>query len=509
MKLTIDLHASGGRLRAVAAIATIGLSGLAIGQGDLTPPPLGSAPFSDQALDALGAPRPNMKTLTQTDPGQPIPSKDADLPDLNGSSPVYLITEPGHYYLTQNLIGDQPIIIRSSDVTLDLRGHTIRYRPTGTGPGGTAVEVGPGSTGPSERVEVRNGTVSGDWDAGVVLGDYGTARDLRVSSVQTFGIAVGAQGRVHHCTVQGPPIAGSSGFMPHAGIFGGVGSIISNSGVRESHGHGIEVDRASRIVDCTANCVLGSGFVAKEGTSSPADPGLYQFKGGCTSIEGCASFMNLFSGYDLGPGTTVVNSTACENREMGFHLRAGSVASQCTSRMNRGFGFLAESEDPVDVGSPFVNPRLTPEATSFLHCTATRNFSDGFRATINSTFTHCTSDANGLDPGPAYSPGFICDGFEIVDSCRLVNCMATNNTDAGIRGLEDNYLEQNTIHTNGTAGIDLASAANTVIKNYLKFNGVDFVVGGVVTPGGGVGGIAPVVLPSAAPPLNPFGNFAF
>lgn len=218
-------------------------------------------------------------------------------------------------------------------------------------------------------------------------------------------------------------------------------------------------------------------------------------------------FRNHFHGYDLGPGSSVINSSACQNRDNGFHLRAGSVVAHCTSRMNRRFGYLAESEDPIDVFDPFANPRLTPEATSFQHCAASRNFGDGFRATVNSTFTHCTADA--IEPGPGYRTAAKADGFEIIDSCRLVNCMASNNTDAGIRGLEDNYLEQNTVHTNGSAGIDLGSAANTVIKNYLKFNPIDFMVGGAPAPGGGVGGIAPVVLPSAPPPLNPFGNFAF
>ena len=70
-------------------------------------------------------------------------------------------------------------------------------------------------------------------------------------------------------------------------------------------------------------------------------------------------------------------------------------------------------------------------------------------------------------------------GFDVIDSCRIVNCMASNNALHGIEGLLDNYIEQNTCHTNAGAGIMLAGTANTVIKNYVKFN-----VGGAIIPAG-------------------------
>ena len=73
----------------------------------------------------------------------------------------------------------------------------------------------------------------------------------------------------------------------------------------------------------------------------------------------------------------------------------------------------------------------------------------------------------------------------------------------------------NTCHTNGTHGIVMETSANTVIKNYVKFNGGFAIALGpptgaaVALPAAGAGGIAPFVLPSAAVPLNPFGNFMF
>lgn len=473
-----------------SVLSILGLAAPLHAQGDLTPPPFGYATFADQALDGLGAPRPNMKSLTQTDPGQPLPSKDADLPDLNGSLPAYTITEPGHYYLTQSLVGDFPIIILADDVTVDLRGFEMRFMPTG-GPGGAAISVGPGPGGPVQRVHVRNGFINGGWDAGVMLGDYSSVRDLNVTGAHTFAISVGGQSTVHNCIVRGMDLDEGSGPMPHAGIFGGFGSVVSHSTAREIWGTGIAVDRSSRIVNCTATCNLGSGF---EGMES-------------VTITGCTSFMNLKHGYDLGRGASVTGCTAHENHEVGINTKAGSVLANCTSRQNLMEGYIAEPDVPSELKDHAV-PDLSDNASSYLHCSATRNGSDGFLTTVNSTYTHCTADGNGFGEGigVSLSPG---DGFDVVDSCRIVNCMASNNALHGIRAVLDNFIEQNTCHTNGMVGIDLAGPGNTVIKNYAKFNPMGPIfVGGAPLPAPGIGGVAPIVLPSAPAP-NPFGNFAF
>ena len=487
MKKTNSLQHVIRRMSLVTAISLVGLSGQALAQGFLTPPPNGSTPLVDQALDPGGAPESNMKSLTQTDPGQVIPSKDPNLPDLNGTAAAYTIKEPGNYYLTENLVGDKPIIIASDDVTLNLRGYEMRYVPGG-GPGVSAIFVAPGPNGAPERIHVRNGFIVGGWDMGVALPDYCSVRDVNVSGAATFAIMVGAQSTVHNCIVRGRDLEGSEGPGAHAGIFGGVGSVISNSTAREIHGNGIQVDKSSRVVDCTSNCNLGSGIVGAD----------------CVSVEGSTSLMNALHGFDLGPAASVVNSTACENFEAGFHLMAGSVVAHCVSRVNQGDGYLAEGLVPGEPrGENSEGFNYSPNATSFQHCSATQNSRNGFQTTVNSTFVHCTADYNGSEvTDPEGGTTTIGNGFDVIDSCRIVNCMASHNMLSGIAGLEDNYLEQNTCHTNGAFGIFLVSTANTVIKNYIKFNG-----GGTIAPAVGAGGIAPFVLPSAAAP-NPFGNFA-
>lgn len=483
MKTPFSFTATFHRVSLAGVIIALGATGPVLGQGFLTPPANGSLPLVDQALDALGNPESNMKSLTQIQPGQVIPSKDPNLPDLNGTLAAYTISTPGNYYLTENLVGDKPVVITSDDVTLDLSGFEMRF--TGGAPA-IAISVAPGAGGPPQRIHVRNGFIIGGWDAGVVLPDYCSVRDLNVSGASTFAISVGAQSTVHNCIVQGQPLEGAEGPMPHAGIFGGVGAVISHSTAREIHGVGIETDRTGRIVDCTSNCNLGRGIVGADGTS----------------VEGCTSFMNNEAGIAVGAGSSVLNCSSHENFAAGYHLRTGSTLAHCTSRLNQGQGYLAEGDVPGEprgegaIGFPF-----SANGSSFQHCSATQNTLSGFQTTINSTFVHCTADRNGTpDDGGGMAAG---SGFDLIDSCRVVNCMASNNFVHGIIGLEDNYLEQNTCHTNGVDGINLSSTANTVIKNYLKFNG-----GAPTTPAAGAGGIAPIVLPSAAAP-NPFGNFAF
>lgn len=480
------------RLCTMAVSSLLLIAGFAaplLAQGDLTPPPVGSLPLGDVAFDAFGDPTPNMKSLTQTDPGQPLPSKDADLPDLNGALGTFTITVPGHYYLTENLV-DKPILVLSPNVTIDLRGYTMSNT---LGPVGPAISVGPGPMGAVERVHVRNGFITGPWSSGVTLGNYCSVRDLNVDRAMTFAIEVGGQSTVHNCIVRGNDLEGG-GPMPHAGIAAGFGAVVSNSTAREIWGDGIRVDRSSRVVDCTATCNLGTGIVGTESVS----------------ISGCTSFMNLLNGYQTGPAASMENCSAHENFAAGFLNRTGSVLSNCTSRQNHIEGYVAMPDVPSDITDYDEVPMLSDDATSYLHCSATMNASDGFLTTINSTYTHCTAVSNGTmlfmeTPPYSPSPG---DGFDVVDSCRLVNCMASKNGAHGIRAVLDNYIEQNTCHTNALAGIDLAGAGNTVIKNYVKFNlGAAILVGGAPLPAAGVGGVAPLALPSGPGPWNPFSNF--
>src|SRR5579862_9533350 len=86
----------------------------ALGQGALTPP---------------GAPAPTMKSLDQVEARTPVDA--IHMP--GGASDEFIISQPGSYYLTTNIVGvssKRGINISNSDVTLDLNGFALLGTPS-------------------------------------------------------------------------------------------------------------------------------------------------------------------------------------------------------------------------------------------------------------------------------------------------------------------------------------------------------------------------------------------
>lgn len=101
-------------------------------QGNLTPP---------------GAPAPTMKSLAQIEPRTPI------------SSVPFIISVPGSYYLTTNLIStvSNAIVIAASGVTLDLNGFTIFSTVANAANGGSAILLNGGLS----DITISNGHIRG------------------------------------------------------------------------------------------------------------------------------------------------------------------------------------------------------------------------------------------------------------------------------------------------------------------------------------------------------------
>ena len=140
------------------------------------------------SLTPPGAPAPTMKTLDEVEARTPI------------SSLPYTISQPGSYYVTQDLTlateDTDGITINVDKVSVDLNGFTL------TGPGKAA-----GSTGSGIRIlsthyniAVRNGTVR-DWRYAGVYGSGTTVshfEDLRCYNNGLQGVYVGDQNIVHN-----------------------------------------------------------------------------------------------------------------------------------------------------------------------------------------------------------------------------------------------------------------------------------------------------------------------
>jgi hypothetical protein len=156
----------------------------ALSQGSLTPP---------------GAPAPTMKTLQQVEPRTDV----LTLP--SNSSAQYVISAPGSYYLTTNILGipsasKVAIRIEANNVTLDLNGFAL----IGNGSLWSGIWLyGPSGSG-ATNVAVFNGTVTGWYNAGVWADGSENCRFERLilSNNGQEGLRGASDSQVINCLVQ-------------------------------------------------------------------------------------------------------------------------------------------------------------------------------------------------------------------------------------------------------------------------------------------------------------------
>jgi parallel beta-helix repeat protein len=249
----------------VAAQATLA-------QGPLAPP---AFPAPDPALNNLGQPIPNMKTLTQVEPRVPISA--AQTPgDVDA---LFKITQPGSYYLTGNVTGvpdKHGIEIAASDVTLDLNGFTIRSSnaPTDGITGITTAGVA------RDGITIRNGRLFGWPDGAIAIATASRGAVLEQLVINSGansggGVVVGVEARIFACTVTGANATGISTqeraviefcqvFNSAGGINVGNGSTVKNCLVRQNTGGvGIVAANSSAI---EGNMVYGNASGIHVGT---------------------------------------------------------------------------------------------------------------------------------------------------------------------------------------------------------------------------------------------------
>lgn len=205
-----------------------------------------STTFAQGSLTPPGAPAPTMKTLDQIEPRTPI------------SSAGFVISTPGSYYLTANLVssGNAGIVIATNDVTLDLNGFTISSSYPGNF--GSAILL----QGGYRDIVIYNGHIlSGVTNngSGVYSGPgyyYGiicsgaTAQNVRVSGVTISGV------------------------LSQAILLGTDNStLIENCEVHTIGGFGIEAStvKSSTVLDCAFTAITGDHVNDCRGQSTGSD----------------------------------------------------------------------------------------------------------------------------------------------------------------------------------------------------------------------------------------------
>jgi len=286
----------------VSSIILVGLLGTAalVFAGPLNPPG--------------GAVASTYKTLTEVEPR--IAVNDVNTP--GDASSVYVITQPGSYYLTSNInvVNKNGIRIAASGVQLDLNGFQINAA-SGALAGITA------SSSPN-HCAVSNGTIAGFPSGGVVLTNAVNARvsGVKVTGGGTSGIDVGYYGIVTDCDVS---YNTGIGFVWNDGsqlshchaTFNTVGGFISGYG-------------SSTFIDCSSTHNGGDGFQTNNSvlTGCVADT-----KGGFGFVS---TFADLYS-----------NCRAGYNTKSGFLASNGATFDACTSVQNKQLGISAGSLSTV------------------------------------------------------------------------------------------------------------------------------------------------------------------
>lgn len=225
-----------------------------------------------------------MKALDQVEPRTPI------------SSLPYVVTQPGSYYLTRNLVSTfvGGLTVSNNNVTLDLMGFELSSED-----GSTIISV-PGSR---TNITILNGTFR---NGGIAAQDSGIrGRDLHVIGGVLF---CGPFSQLSQCSVSG---------STDRGIRVGAGSMLNECTVSSNRVQGFDLGPDSFMTRCTSR-QNGTGIAADVGAriidclvSSNRSVGIRHDGRGV--IRGCTVTENGSDGIELQADSLILENVCSEN----------------------------------------------------------------------------------------------------------------------------------------------------------------------------------------------------
>ncbi len=264
------------RIPIVIALALLALSTLNLqlatcfAQGSLTPP---------------GAPAPTMKTLDQVEARTPVDATHTP----GGADSQFVISQPGSYYLTTNIVGGlvsvNGINFTTNDVTLDLNGFSVLGSPSAF----TGIYIGA-----CTNITVRNGTVGGWPNYGILcVGENATFEHLTISG-NSYGIFCASDTVIRDCMVTG---SGADGITVRNNC------IVSGCLSANNQGNGILLGSGA------FGCLISGNTIAGNDAGKSANTGGICVAGLNNRIEG-----NHVTGTSVpGNGILVLNNTSYTN----------------------------------------------------------------------------------------------------------------------------------------------------------------------------------------------------
>jgi parallel beta-helix repeat protein len=440
-------------------LALISVPSVQLAQGPLTPP---------------GAPAPTMKTLDQIEPRIPIDATHTPGDDDS----IFKITQPGSYYLTDNIAGvsgkmgiEIAVAAAGPGVSIDLMGFELAG-VAGSLDGISATVAG------GRNFAIRNGTVRNWGGSGIDLTNNiqnALLADLRVQGNGGKGINAGTNNTITGCTAQSNGAEGIATFS---------GCTVSRCTANNNTGRGIGAGNACTLTECSARSNGQGGITAFGGST----------------VTGCAAGSNNIFGIQAG-GCMVAHCAADHNGGGGIINDHGTILD-CTVTENTGNGIAGGLSTLTIQG-----------------CTAYLNTADGINAPVGSSVTNCTVTSNGGDGIDASAfnitvRGCIAisntgDGIRVGSSCRIIDNQCNNNgvgatISSGIYvASQGNHIEGNSA-TGNDYGINVDGTNNLIIRNSTSGNttlNYDIVAGNknaqVLSPG------------AAFVSTDPWANFAY
>lgn len=305
-----------------------------------------------------GAVSPTMKALSEVEPRIAINSTNTP----GDADSVFKITQPGSYYLTDNVVGvpgKLGIEIAASDVTIDLNGFTL----TGSQTTLAGISYTPGSS-TIGGATIRHGTVSGWGGNGIDLLGSGTAalvEDVQANSNWLNGISVSSNSAVvrgcrtfqnlqRGVVVAGNALIESCVFNANGsgGVSGANGVSVRNCTFRSNSGAAVYLANSGNVADCTID---GGGHGVRL-----LDQGSVT---GCT-ISGVTGSLGAISVQDR---CTITNNTCSANsggggiRASGFCVITGNTCVNNTGASGTVPGIFASSNCRIEGNTVSSNNR--------------------------------------------------------------------------------------------------------------------------------------------------------